>query len=65
MEVMAQDSGHLAELLCKNSSLNFFEGESLFQKTLTRNQKACDSQFIVFNTEQYFLGVDQIEEYKT
>ncbi len=42
--------------------VKLFEGESLFQKTVTRNQKACDSQFIVSNAEQYFLAVDQMEE---
>ncbi len=42
--------------------VKLFEGESLFQKTVTRNQKACDAQFIVSNAEQYFLAVDQIEQ---
>lgn len=42
--------------------VKLFNGESLFQKTVTRNQKACDSQFIVSNAEQYFLAVDQLEE---
>ncbi len=27
-----------------------------------RNSKVCDSQFIVSNTEQYFLALDQLEE---
>jgi len=43
--------------------VKLFQGESLFQKTVTRNQKACDSQFIVSNAEQYFLAVDQMEEH--
>jgi len=43
--------------------VKLFEGESLFQKTVCRNQKACDTQFIVSNAEQYFLAVDQIEEH--
>ena len=42
--------------------VKLFEGESLFQKTVERNQKACDAQFIVSNAEQYFLAVDQIDE---
>jgi len=42
--------------------VQLFEGESLFQKTVSRNQRACDAQFIVSNAEQYFLAVDQIEE---
>jgi len=43
--------------------VKLFDGESLFQKTVTRNQKACSSQFIVSNAEQYFLAVDQMEEH--
>lgn len=35
---------------------------SLFQLTVQRNSKICDMQFIVSNTEQYFLSVDQLEE---
>jgi len=42
--------------------VKLFEGESLFQKTVERNHKACGAQFIVSNAEQYFLAVDQIEE---
>jgi len=36
--------------------------KSLFQLTVERNSKVCDSQFIVSNTEQYFLALDQLEE---
>ncbi len=36
--------------------------QSLFQLTVKRNSKICNSQFIVSNTEQYFLSVDQLEE---
>ena len=36
--------------------------QSLFQLTVQRNSEICDSQFIVSNTEQYFLSVDQLEE---
>ena len=43
--------------------VKLFEGESLFQKTVERNQKTCSTQFIVSNAEQYFLAVDQIEEH--
>ena len=52
----------LSRTLMPKQFVKFFEGESLFQKTVQRNQKACDSQFIVSNAEQYFLAVDQIEE---
>ena len=53
----------LSRALMPKQFVKLFEGESLFQKTIERNQKACDSQFIVSNAEQYFLAVDQIEEH--
>jgi len=52
----------LSRTLMPKQFVKLFEGQSLFQKTLSRNQKTCDSQFIVSNAEQYFLAVDQIEE---
>jgi len=52
----------LSRTLMPKQFVKLFDGESLFQKTVKRNQKACDSQFIVSNTEQYFLALDQIEE---
>ncbi len=52
----------LSRTLMPKQFVKLFEGESLFQKTVQRNQQACDSQFIVSNAEQYFLAVDQIEE---
>jgi len=42
--------------------VQMFDGESLFQLTVERNSQICDSQFIVSNTEQYFLALDQLEE---
>ena len=36
--------------------------KSLFQLTVNRNSKTCDNQYIVSNTEQYFLALDQLEE---
>jgi len=52
----------LSRTLMPKQFVKLFEGESLFQKTVERNQKACGAQFIVSNAEQYFLAVDQIEE---
>ncbi len=52
----------LSRTLMPKQFVKLFEGESLFQKTVERNQKACDAQFIVSNAEQYFLAVDQINE---
>ncbi len=42
-----------------------FGQESLFQKTLLRNSTLADSFSVVINQEQYFLGLDQIEEIKS
>jgi len=53
----------LSRTLMPKQFVKLFKGESLFQKTVERNQKSCDTQFIVSNTEQYFLAVDQIEEH--
>ncbi|MGM0518978.1 MAG: mannose-1-phosphate guanylyltransferase/mannose-6-phosphate isomerase [Campylobacterota bacterium] len=38
------------------------DDKSLFQLTVKRNSKVCNSQFIVSNSEQYFLALDQLEE---
>jgi mannose-1-phosphate guanylyltransferase len=39
-----------------------FGKESLFQKTISRNFSVSDSFSIVINQEQYFMGLDQMEE---
>lgn len=39
-----------------------FSDKSLFQLTVERNSKVCTADFIVSNTEQYFIAKDQIEE---
>jgi mannose-1-phosphate guanylyltransferase len=44
--------------------VKLFDNKSLFQLTVERNAKVCDSQFIVSNSEQYFLALDQLEELK-
>lgn len=54
----------LSRTLMPKQFVKLFEGESLFQKTVLRNQVFCDSQFIVSNVEQYFLAMDQMEEIK-
>ncbi len=51
----------LSRTLMPKQFVKLFEGESLFQKTVRRNQKVCEDQFIVSNAEQYFLAIDQIE----
>ena len=42
-----------------------FGDESLFQKTIKRNVPFADSFSVVINQEQYFMGLDQIEQIKT
>ena len=36
--------------------------KSLFQETVLRNKDFCNKQFIVLNSEQYFMALDQLEE---
>jgi mannose-1-phosphate guanylyltransferase len=52
----------LSRTLMPKQFVKLFNNESLFQKTVVRNRKACDAQFIVSNAEQYFLAVDEIDE---
>ena len=42
--------------------VKLFHNESLFQKTITRNKNISNSFCIVINQEQYFLGLDQMDE---
>ncbi len=42
--------------------VKLFDDKSLFQLTLQRNKTTCKEQFIVSNSEQYFLALDQLEE---
>jgi len=52
----------ISRTLMPKQFVKLFEDKSLFQLTVERNHKVCDSQFIVSNTEQYFLALDQLEE---
>jgi mannose-1-phosphate guanylyltransferase len=42
--------------------VKLFDDRSLFQLTVERNDSICNKQFVVSNTEQYFLAVDQLRE---
>ena len=53
----------ISRTLMPKQFVKLFEEKSLFQLTVERNAKVCDAQIIVSNTEQYFLAVDQLEEY--
>jgi len=52
----------ISRTLMPKQFVKLFDDKSLFQLTVERNSKLCDSQFIVSNTEQYFLALDQLEE---
>lgn len=52
----------ISRTLMPKQFVKLFEARSLFQLTVERNSKVCDSQCIVSNAEQYFLALDQLEE---
>lgn len=52
----------ISRTLMPKQFVKLFDDSSLFQLTVERNSKVCDSQFIVSNAEQYFLALDQLEE---
>jgi mannose-1-phosphate guanylyltransferase len=52
----------ISRTLMPKQFVKLFDSKSLFQLTVKRNQKICDSSFIISNTEQYFLALDQLEE---
>ena len=54
----------ISRTLMPKQFVQMFNNESLFQLTIKRNQKVCDKSFIVSNSEQYFLALDQLEELK-
>jgi mannose-1-phosphate guanylyltransferase len=52
----------ISRTLMPKQFIKLFDDKSLFQLTVERNSKTCDKIFIVSNTEQYFLALDQLEE---
>ncbi|MGE0739450.1 mannose-1-phosphate guanylyltransferase/mannose-6-phosphate isomerase [Sulfurimonas sp.] len=52
----------ISRTLMPKQFVKLFDDKSLFQMTVERNSRVCDSQFIVSNSEQYFLALDQLEE---
>lgn len=52
----------ISRTLYPKQFVKLFENESLFQKTVKRNAKLADSFSVVINQEQYFMGLDQIED---
>ena len=54
----------ISRTLMPKQFVKLFNNQSLFQLTIERNHLLCDKQYIVSNTEQYFLALDQLEEMK-
>lgn len=52
----------ISRTLMPKQFVKLFEHKSLFQLTVERNSSLCLEQFIVSNTEQYFLALDQLHE---
>lgn len=52
----------ISRTLMPKQFVKLFEHKSLFQLTVERNSSLCAEQFIVSNTEQYFLALDQLHE---
>ncbi len=52
----------ISRALMPKQFVKMFDEKSLFQLTVERNSKVCDSEFIISNSEQYFLALDQLEE---
>lgn len=52
----------ISRTLMPKQFVKLFDDKSLFQLTVERNSKVCDNTFVVSNTEQYFLALDQLEE---
>lgn len=55
----------ISRTLMPKQFVKLFGDKSLFQLTVERNAQICDAEFIVSNTEQYFLALDQLSELPT
>jgi len=52
----------ISRKLMPKQFIKLIDNKSLFQLTVERNSKLCNSQLIVSNENQYFLALDQLEE---
>lgn len=50
----------LSRTMLPKQFVRLFDGRSLFQETVLRNQSLCKQSIVVSNVEQYFLAVDQL-----
>ncbi len=51
----------ISRTLMPKQFVKLFNDRSLFQLSVDRNKKICDYFYIVSNSEQYFLALDQID----
>jgi mannose-1-phosphate guanylyltransferase len=54
----------ISRTLYPKQFVKLFADESLFQKTVKRNAGLADSFSVVINQEQYFMGLDQLDDLK-
>jgi mannose-1-phosphate guanylyltransferase len=54
----------ISRTLMPKQFVKLFDNRSLFQLTVERNSNIAQEQFIVSNSEQYFLALDQLSELK-
>jgi mannose-1-phosphate guanylyltransferase len=52
----------ISRTLMPKQFVKIFDDQSLFQLTVERNKELSTEQFIISNSEQYFLALDQLEE---
>ncbi|MCV6608725.1 MAG: mannose-1-phosphate guanylyltransferase/mannose-6-phosphate isomerase [Campylobacterales bacterium] len=52
----------VSRTLLPKQFVKLFDGQSLFQETVKRNNSLCTTTFVVSNAEQYFLAYDQLED---
>jgi len=52
----------LSRKLMPKQFLKLFNGKSLFQKTIERNSKVCNSCMVISNIDQYFIALDDLDE---
>lgn len=52
----------ISRTLMPKQFIRLFDGKSLFQLTVKRNNGICSKQLIISNIEQYFIVTDQLEE---
>jgi len=53
----------LSRTLMPKQFVKLFDKKSLFQLTLKRNEEICNNTLIVSNREQYFLALEQVQEF--